>query len=93
MNANNADDAGTGGLAYRNAYEPGELHAKTEAAVMERDGDKRKAMYEEIQKAHRETSPFILMFQIGYQTGLRANVGGFYTGGATDSAAYWTVTK
>ena len=33
------------------------------------------------------------MFQIGYQTGMRANVNGFYTGGATDSAAYWTVTK
>ena len=93
MNANNADDAGTGGLAYRNAYDPGEMHGKTEAAVMERDGAKRKAMYEEIQKAHRETSPFIVMFQIGYQTGLRANVNGFYTGGATDSAAYWTVTK
>jgi peptide/nickel transport system substrate-binding protein len=91
MNADN--DAGTGGLAYRNAYEPGEWHGKTEAAVMERDGAKRKAMYEEIQQAHRTTSPFIVMFQIGYQTGMRANVGEFYTGGATDSAAYWLVTK
>jgi peptide/nickel transport system substrate-binding protein len=93
MNADNADGASTGGLAWRNAYDPGELHAKTAAAVMERDSDKRKAMYEEIQTAHRETSPFILMFQIGYQTGLRANVSNFYTGGATDSAAYWLVTK
>jgi peptide/nickel transport system substrate-binding protein len=93
MNANNADDAGTGGLAYRNAYDPGEWHAKTEAAVMERDGDKRKAMYAEIQTAHRETSPFIVMFQIGYQTGLRNNVQNFFTGGATDSAAYWLITK
>ena len=50
-------------------------------------------MYEEIQTVHRETSPFIVMFQIGYQTGLRANVEGFYTGGAIDSAAYWLVTK
>ena len=93
MNANNADDAGTGGLAYRNAYDPGEWHGKTEAAVMERDGGKRKAMYAEIQQAHRSTSPFIVMFQIGYQTGLRANVAEFHTGGATDSAAYWLVTK
>ncbi len=93
MNANNADDAGTGGLAYRNAYDPGEWHGKTEAAVMERDGEKRAAMYKEIQEAHRSTSPFIVMFQISYQSGLRANVNGFYTGGATDSAAYWTVTK
>jgi peptide/nickel transport system substrate-binding protein len=93
MNADNADGASTGGLAWRNAYDPGELHAKTAAAVMERDSDKRKAMYEEIQTAHRETSPFILMFQIGYQTGLRANVSNFYTGGAIDAAAYWLVTK
>lgn len=93
MNANNADDAGTGGLAWRNAYDPGEWHAKTEAAVMERDGAAREAMYQEIQQAHRTTSPFIVMFQIGYQTGLRANVTDFYTGGATDSAAYWLVSK
>ncbi len=93
MNADNADGASTGGLAWRNAYDPGELHAKTAAAVMERDSDKRKAMYEEIQTAHRETSPFILMFQIGYQTGLRANVSNFYTGGAIDAAAYWLDTK
>ena len=93
MNANNADDAGTGGLAYRNFYEPGELHAKTEAAVAEGDAAKRKAMYEEIQKTHRETSPFIVMFQIGYQSAMGKSVSGFYTGGAIDSAAYWLVTK
>ena len=93
MNADNSDGASTGGLAWRNAYDPGELHAKTEAAVMERDGEKRKAMYAEIQEAHRTTSPFIVMFQIGYQTGLRANVDGFYTGGAIDSVAYWLITK
>lgn len=94
MNPDNSDEANnTGYLAWRNAYDPGELHGKTEAAVMERDGDKRAAMYKEIQEAHRSTSPFIVMFQIGYQTGLRANVENFFTGGATDSAAYWLVTK
>ncbi len=60
---------------------------------MERDPEKRKAMYADIQTVHRETSPFIVMFQIGYQTGLRSNVQNFYTGGATDSAAYWLLTK
>lgn len=93
MNADNSDDAQTGGLAWRNAYDPGPLHAQTEAAVMERDGAKRAAMYGEIQQAHRTTSPFIVMFQIGYQTGMRANVANFFTGGATDSAAYWLITK
>jgi peptide/nickel transport system substrate-binding protein len=93
MNADNADDAQTGGLAWRNAYDPGPLHQMTADAVMERDGAKRAAMYGEIQETHRTTSPFILMFQIGYQTGMRAGVENFYTGGATDSAAYWAITK
>ena len=50
-------------------------------------------MYAELQTKHRETSPFITMFQVAYQTGLRANVKDFYTGGATDSAAYWLISK
>ncbi|GAB1477645.1 ABC transporter substrate-binding protein [Paracoccaceae bacterium] len=92
-NNDNTDEGAVGTLAWRNAYDPGPLNAAVDAAVQESDADKRKAMYQEMQTTHRETSPFIVMFQIGYQTGLRANVGGFYTGGAIDSAAYWTVTK
>ena len=93
-NPDNSDAANnTGYLAWRNSYDPGEMSAKTEAAVMERDPDKRKAMYEEIERAHRETSPFILMFQQARNTALRSNIKGFYTGGAIDSAAYWLVTK
>jgi peptide/nickel transport system substrate-binding protein len=94
MNPNNADDAGlTGFLAWRTAWEPGELHTMTEAAVSERDGDKRRAMYEDIQRKHRDTSAFVPMFQQMSQTALRSNVQDFYTGGATDSAVYWLVTK
>lgn len=94
MNPDNSDAANNVGfLAWRTAYDPGPLTAQTEAAVMERDPEKRKAMYADIQTVHRETSPFIVMFQIGYQTGLRSNVQNFYTGGATDSAAYWLLTK
>ncbi|MBL9057072.1 MAG: ABC transporter substrate-binding protein [Rhodobacteraceae bacterium] len=92
-NNDNTDEGAVGTLAWRNAYDPGPLNAAVDAAVQESDAAKRKAMYEEMQTTHRETSPFIVMFQIGYQTGMRADVGGFYTGGAIDSAAYWTVTK
>ena len=94
QNPGNADeDKNTGYLAWRNAYEPGELDGMTQAAVEEKDPEKRKAMYEEIQKKHRETSPFIILNQIAYQTGMRSGVTGFSTGGAVDSAAYWLVTK
>ena len=93
-NPDNSDAAkATGYLAWRNAYDPGAMTAESQAAVMERDPDKRKAMYEAIEKKHRETSPFILMFQKARQTGLRANVKDFYTGGAVDAAAYWLATK
>ena len=93
-NPDNSDEAkATGYLAWRNAYDPGPLTAMSQAAVLERDPDKRVAMYAELQQKHRETSPFVTMFQIGYQTGLRANVKDFYTGGATDSAAYWLISK
>lgn len=93
MNADNSDGASTGGLAWRNAYDPGPLHAQTEAAVMERDGEARAKMYGDIQTSFRETAPIMVMFQIGYQTGMRNNVEGLYTGGAIDSAAYWLLSK
>ena len=61
---------------------------------MERDNDKRVAMYKDIQTVHRETSPFILIFQQARETGLRSNVQNFYTGGATDlGVSYWLATK
>ncbi len=94
MNPDNSDEAGnTGYLAWRTAWDPGELHAMTEAAVVEKDTEKRKAMYEEIQRKHRDNSAFVMMFQQARQDAMRANVMGFYAGGATDSASYWTVTK
>ena len=93
-NPNNTDEAkATGYLAWRNAYDPGAMTAASQAAVMERDPDKRKAMYEAIERTHQQTSPFIVMFQRARQTGLRTGVTGFYTGGAIDAAAYWLVTK
>lgn len=94
MNPDNSDEAGaTGYLAWRTAWEPGELHAMTEAAVVEKDTAARIAMYEEIQRKHRDNSAFVMMFQQARQDAMRANVSGFYAGGATDSATYWLVTK
>ncbi len=94
QNPDNSDAAGaTGYLAWRTAWEPGELNAMTDAAVVEKDTEKRKAMYEEIQRRHRDNSAFVMMFQQARQDAMRANVQGFYAGGATDSTTYWTITK
>lgn len=94
MNPDNSDEAkATGYLAWRTAWDPAELGAATEAAVAEMDGEKRAAMYKDIQIKHRDDSAFVLMFGQLQQTGARANVSGFHTGGAVDSASYWLVTK
>lgn len=93
-NPNNADDSGMGGvLAWRNAWDAGDMTAAVDAAVVELDTDKRKAMYEEIQRKHRDTSAFVNMFQEIGQTALRSNVKNFYTGGTVDQVTYWYVEK
>ena len=93
-NPDNSDAAGnTGYLAWRNAYDPGEMTAESKAAVLEQDSAKRVEMYKALQIKHRETSPFIIIFQQARQTGVRANVKDFYTGGAIDAAAYWLASK
>ncbi len=93
-NADNSDEAKlTGYLAWRNAYDPGELMGMSQAAVIEKDGEKRAAIYEEMQKKFRETASMIVMFQQAEQTALRSNVKDFYTGGATGNVAYWLISK
>ncbi len=94
VNPDNSDEAGlTGLLAWRTAYEPGELQEMTEAAVRESDADTRRAMYEEIQRIHRDTSPFIPMFEEVDQISMQANVNDYHPGGGVDAATYWLATK
>ena len=64
-----------------------------EAAVLERDADKRAAMYLEIQKLHQETSPFVIMFQEIEAAAMRANVDGFVLGPSFDDNKFAGVTK
>jgi peptide/nickel transport system substrate-binding protein len=94
-NPDNSDEANaTGYLAWRTAWDPGaEINAETDAAVVEKDTEKRKAMYEDLQRKVRDNSAFVLMFQQARVDGMRANISGFYSGGATDNVTYWTITK
>ena len=94
FNPDNSDEAqATGLLAYRNAWDPGELNAMTEAAVIEGDVDKRRQMYEEIQRTFLQTSPFAVMFQQIAQTGRKDSVQNLVLGGAITAVSYWPVTK
>jgi peptide/nickel transport system substrate-binding protein len=79
-NDNNADDAKAKPLTWRNAWDPGALTQKTRAAVLERDADKRAAIYRELQKDVMANGPFITMFQQIEVAAVRKNVEGFIIG-------------
>jgi peptide/nickel transport system substrate-binding protein len=93
-NPGNADeDKNTGYLAWRNAYPADDTKAMVQAAVVEQDTEKRRAMYEEMQRIDQQKSPIICMFQETEQVGMGKAIEGFSTGGAVASAFYWTVSK
>jgi peptide/nickel transport system substrate-binding protein len=93
-NPDNSDGAPySGKLAWRNAWEIPEMTAKTEAAVLERDPRKRAAMYEELQREHQKTSPFVIMFQDIEVIAERANVQGMIWGPSFDDNKYWQGRK
>lgn len=94
FNPDNSDEAqATGLLAYRNAWDPGELTAAVEAAVVEGDTDMRRGMYEQMQRDFQQVAPFAIMFQKTEQSARQAAVSDFTIGGAVTAAAYWPVTK
>ena len=79
-NPDNGDDAKSKPLAWRNAWAIPELTKKADAAVLERDAAKRKAMYEEIQAEFRRTSPFIMLYQLTEVAAYRSDVQGLKLG-------------
>ena len=63
INENNADDARSKTLAWRNSWDIPAMTKKTQALVFETDAAKRKVGYEEIEREHQKASPFVIMFQ------------------------------
>lgn len=92
-NPNNADDAKVNTLAWRNAWAIPELTRKTQAAVLERDAERRAELYRELQREHQQTSPFVILFQEIEVIAERRNVHGFIIGPAVDANRYAGITK
>ena len=92
-NPNNADDAKSKPLAWRNSWDIPELTKKADAAAMERDGAKRAKMYQEIQAEFRNASPFVMIYQQTEVAGVRANVDGLKIGPTSDSTFMFNVSK
>jgi len=61
--------------------------------VRERDAEKRKQMYLDLQKMLQEDSPFVIMFQNTEQAARRTNVNGYVSGPTFDTVYYRLVTK
>jgi peptide/nickel transport system substrate-binding protein len=84
-NPDNADNAKSKPLAWRNAWDIPELTKKADAAVLERDPAKRKAMYEKMQAEFRATSPFVMLYQQTEVAAYRTHVDGLRIGSTSDS--------
>lgn len=92
-NPNNADDATSKPLAWRNAWDIPELTKKTAAAAQERDAAKRVAMYAEIQNEFVKTSPFVMIWQQIEVAIHRADVKGYQLGRTSDTTMLAGVSK
>jgi peptide/nickel transport system substrate-binding protein len=92
-NPNNADDAKSKPLAWRNAWDIPELTRKTDSAVTELNTAKRAKIYKDLQAEFRRTSPFVMLFQSIQAAAYRDNVTGFRIGASTGSTLLFHVSK
>jgi peptide/nickel transport system substrate-binding protein len=92
-NTDNSDAPKSKPLAWRNAWDIPELTKQADAAVLERDGKKRKAMYEKMQAEFRKNSPFVMLFQQTEVAAYRSNVQGLKIGPTSDSTYMFKVSK
>jgi peptide/nickel transport system substrate-binding protein len=92
-NTDNSDTPKSKPLAWRNSWDIPDISKMTDAAVQERDTDKRKQMYLDLQKKVMDEGPFIMMFQETKQLAVRSNVKNFVMGPSSDTVYYNLATK
>jgi peptide/nickel transport system substrate-binding protein len=83
-NDDNSDNAKAKPLAWRNAWDIPDLTKETRIAVLERDPDKRAAIYAESQKKVMATGPYVMMFQENDVWALRKSLSGYIIGPTFD---------
>lgn len=92
-NVNNADDAPAKPLAWRNSWQNKELSDMVEAAMIERDTEKRKQIYENLQRKFTQGSPFVVAFQNTELVAERKNVKGLAIGPISETTFFRLVEK
>ncbi len=92
-NPDNSENPKSKPLAWRNAWDIPDLTKQADAAALERDGKKRKAMYEKMQADFRKDSPFVMIYQQTEVAAMRSNVQGLKIGPTSDSTYMHKVSK
>lgn len=92
-NPDNSDQSTVKPLAWRNSWSIPDMTNIVGEAVLERDSNRRKQIYLDLQKAQQQNSPFVIMFQEIEVLGARANVKGVVIGPSFNSNSFWSVTK
>lgn len=93
MNVDNTDTAKSKTLAWRNSWDIPDMTKTTQAAVREKDAKKREAMYQQLQREHQRTSPFVIMFQETEVVAHHKGVDGFVIGPSFDNNLYHAIKK
>jgi peptide/nickel transport system substrate-binding protein len=93
MNTDNTDASKSKTLAWRNSWDIPDMTKQTAAAVKERDAKKREAIYQQIQREHQKTSPFIIMFQEIETAAHVKGVDGFVIGPSFENNLYANIKK
>ncbi len=92
-NPDNADTGKVATLAWRNAWDIPELSKETEAALLEKDADKRAEMYRNLQKQVLDTGPFAIIYQQTEVAATRKNLQGFKLGPSFDTNFVGQIAK
>ncbi|MCO5731761.1 ABC transporter substrate-binding protein [Rhizobium sp. SSA_523] len=93
FNPDNSDEGKNKTLAWRNAWDVPELTKQTQAALLEKDTEKRAAIYQTLQKEVLETSPFVMLFQQIETAGYSSKLKDFKLGPSFSTNFVYTVSK
>jgi peptide/nickel transport system substrate-binding protein len=93
MNVDNTDNAKSKTLAWRNSWDIPDMSKVTQAAVREKDAKKREATYQQLQREHQKTSPFIILFQETEVVAHPKSVSGFVIGPSFENNLYHAIKK
>lgn len=94
VNPDNSDEGKSKTLAWRNAWDvPKELSDAGKGALLEKDAEKRAAIYQDLQKKVAAISPFVIVFQQTEVAGYSSKLKGYKLGPSFDTNFVYTVSK